>query len=110
MSEIVPAGRGELARADTLEAFGRFLRLNCEKRRMTNMSLALAEAEHRLRILSPERLRVADDFLAYLQEREENEATAELLNIPGFEAAFRRAVEQADGGEIVRFEDIRRDV
>ena len=77
---------------------------------MTNMSLALAEAEHRLRILSPERLRVADDFLAYLQEREENEATAELLSIPGFEAAFRRVVEQADRGEVVRFEDIRRDI
>ena len=51
-----------------------------------------------------------DDFLAYLQEREETEATHELLSILGFEAAFRRAVEQADGGEVVRFEDIRRDV
>ena len=70
----------------------------------------LAEAECRLRSLSPERLRVANDFLAYLQEREENEATAELLSIPGFEATFRRAVEQAEDGEVVRFEDIRRDV
>ena len=53
--------------------------------------------------LSPERLRVANDFLAYLQEREENEATAELLSIPGFEAAFRRAVEQVERGEVVRY-------
>ena len=63
----------------------------------------LAEAEHRLRSLSPERLRVANDFLAYLQEREEGEATAELLSIPGFEEAFRRAVKQADRGDVVRF-------
>ena len=62
----------------------------------------LTEAERRLRSLSFERLRVANDFLAYLQEREENEATAELLNIPGFEAAFRRAVEQVERGEVVR--------
>jgi hypothetical protein len=74
------------------------------------VNTALTEAERRLRSLSPERLLVANDFLAYLQEREENEATAELLSIPGFAAAFRRAVEQADRGDVVNFEDIRRDV
>jgi hypothetical protein len=42
----------------------------------------LQESENRLRQLSPERLRVAADFLAYLQEREENQVTEELLNIP----------------------------
>lgn len=72
------------------------------------MTAILAEAERRLRSLSPERLRVANDFLAYLLEREENEATTELLNIPGFMAAFQRAVEQADKGETVRLEEIRR--
>jgi hypothetical protein len=77
---------------------------------MVQMSTVLSEAEHRLRSLSPKRLRVANDFLAYLQEREENEATAELLGIPGFEAAFRLAVAQADSGHVVHFEDIRRDV
>lgn len=70
----------------------------------------LTEAQDRLRSLTPERLRVANDFLAYLQEREENEATEELLAIPGFEEALQRAVAQADGGETVRFEDVRRDV
>ncbi len=74
------------------------------------VNTTLTEAERHLRSLSPERLLVANDFLAYLQEREENEATAELLSIPGFEAALRRAVEQADRGDVVRFEDIRRDV
>jgi hypothetical protein len=66
--------------------------------------------ERRLRRLSPERLRVADDFLAYLEEREENEATQELLNIPGFDIAFHQAVEQIEAGNVASFEDIRRDV
>ena len=74
-----------------------------EERQAVNTSAILTEAERRLRSLSFERLRVANDFLAYLQEREENEATTELLSIPGFEAAFRRAVEQADRGEVVRW-------
>ena len=77
---------------------------------MINTASILAEAEHRLRSLSPEHLPVANDFLAYLQEHEENKATAELLSIPGFEAAFRRAVKQADRGDVVHFEDVRRDV
>ena len=70
----------------------------------------LEETESRLRRLSPERLQVASDFLAYLEERERSEATEELLNIPGFENAFRRAVRQAEQKQFVRFEDIRRDV
>ena len=36
------------------------------------------------------------------QEHEENEATAELLSISSFEAAFRRAVGQVERGEVVR--------
>ena len=80
------------------------------ERQAVNTGAILTETEHRLRSLSPERLRVANDFLAYLQEREENQATAELLSIPGFDATFRHAVKQADSGDIVRFEDIRRDV
>ena len=80
------------------------------EREVVNTSAILTEAEHRLHSLSLERLRVANDFLAYLQEREENEATAELLSIPGFEAAFRHAVEQADTGDVVRFEEVPRDV
>jgi hypothetical protein len=70
----------------------------------------LSEAEQRLKTLSPERLRTANDFLAYLQEREQNEATAELLQIVGFQEAFERAVAQAEKGEVVRFDDIRSDV
>ncbi len=70
----------------------------------------LQEVEHRLHRLSPDRLRVAGDFLAYLEEREASEATQELLSLPGFEVAFLRAVQQAKMGEVVSFEGIRRDV
>jgi hypothetical protein len=52
-------------------------------------SIYLSEAESRLRQLSPERLRVAVAFLAYLQETAENKVTDELLTIPGFVASFR---------------------
>ncbi len=74
------------------------------------MTTLRSEASKRLRKLSPERLRVANDFLAYLQEREETEATQELLNIPGFESAFERAANQAKRGKIVRFAKVRRNV
>jgi len=49
-----------------------------------NTPSLIVEAERRLHALSPERLRVAADFLAYLEERESSEATEELLRIPGF--------------------------
>lgn len=70
----------------------------------------LQEAEMRLRRLSPEKLRVVSDFLAELEETEQNEATTELLNIPGFEKSLREAIMQAEAGEVVPFDSIRRDV
>ena len=72
--------------------------------------LLLEEAQKRLLRLSPEKLRVVSDFLAYLEEREENEATAELLNIPGFEQALQEAMQEAKAGEVVSFDSIRRHV
>ena len=47
--------------------------------------LPLLKETDRLRRLSLDRLRVANDFRAYLEEREEDEATLELMNIPGFD-------------------------
>lgn len=64
--------------------------------------ILLKEVERRLRALSVERLRVARDFLAYLEERESAEATEELLRISGFEEALEQALRQAEKGEIVR--------
>lgn len=70
----------------------------------------LQVAEARLQRLSLERLRVANDFLAYLEERESDEATQELLTIAGFEQAFQKAIKQAQEGALVSFDSIRRDV
>lgn len=47
--------------------------------------------KNRIDAISPERLPLAEDFLAYLQERESNEATAELLQIPGFLEDMKQA-------------------
>ncbi len=77
---------------------------------MVNTETLLRSAEARLQRLSAERLRVADDFLAYLEEREADEATRELLSIAGFEQVFQDAVKQAREGDLVSFEDIRRNV
>ena len=73
-------------------------------------STLLQETERRLRRLSAERLRVAGDFLAYLEERESSEATQELLEMPGFEEALRRAEQQVKEGQVIRFADIQCDV
>jgi len=73
-------------------------------------SRLLPEVERRLHKLSVERLRVANDFLAYLEDRESSDATQELLKIIGFQEAFQTASQQVDSGEIINFEDIRRDV
>jgi hypothetical protein len=64
----------------------------------------------RAKSLSADQLRVADDFLAYLQERKENTATRELLHIPGFRLALRRAERDADAGRTVPLSKVRRDV
>jgi len=71
---------------------------------MNEQTMLLETAENRLRRLSLARLRVAADFLAYLEEREESDATEELLSIPGFTGAFDCAVLQVNTGDIVRLE------
>lgn len=60
---------------------------------MSNRELR-RQAQERMRALSQQRLQVAVDFLAYLQERETNEATEELLRIPGFLKAFQKTKKQ----------------
>ncbi|MCL1469101.1 hypothetical protein LAY57_00270 [Argonema antarcticum A004/B2] len=60
--------------------------------------------------LSPERLRVAADFLAYLAESESNEATQELLEIPGFVEAFERGKQDVAAGRVTDWRKVRDDV
>ena len=63
-----------------------------------------------LQRLSPERLRVAADFLAYLDERESNAATEELLSIPNFIEDYQEALQEVERGDVVSFKSIRRHV
>jgi PHD/YefM family antitoxin component YafN of YafNO toxin-antitoxin module len=70
----------------------------------------LQKAQDTLTQLSAEKLQVAVDFLAYLQDKEAQEATDELLSIPNFEDELREAEAEAEAGEVVSFESIRRDV
>ena len=63
-----------------------------------------------LQRLSPERLRVAADFMAYLDERESNDATKELLSIPNFLGDYQEALQDFENGDVVSFKSIRRHV
>jgi hypothetical protein len=60
--------------------------------------------------LSPEKLRVAVDFLAYLAERESQEATDELLWIPKFMNSLEKAEAKVSTDSYRNWRDIRRDV
>ena len=72
------------------------------------MSVTLRRAKKRLESLSPERLRVADDFLAYLEERESGDATRELLRMPGFLDRLEAAEDEARNGLLTAVEDLQR--
>lgn len=52
--------------------------------------------------------RVADDFLAYLEERESGEATDELLNIPGFKESLEQAEQEIAAGQLTPANKLRR--
>ncbi len=76
---------------------------------MTPAKLRL-EARQRIAALSPERLLVALDFLAYLGERESTEATEELLRIPGFVEGLEKAEAEIAAGKLTDWRRVRRDV
>jgi hypothetical protein len=58
--------------------------------------------------LSPERLLVAVDFLAYLADRQDNDATEELLKIQGFKEDFAKAKENVKEGKIISVDQLKR--
>ena len=68
------------------------------------------EAKRRLQNLSAERVKVANDFLAYLEERESNEATRELLETPGLIEAIERAEKSAKARRLIAWRRVRDDV
>jgi hypothetical protein len=67
-------------------------------------------AKRRIQNLSPNRLQVADDFPAYLEERESNEATDELLNMPGLSKEFDKAKKDIAAGRSADWRKVRDDV
>lgn len=70
----------------------------------------MQKIEEILQRMSPERLRLAADFFAYLDERESNDATEELLSIPNFKEDFQEALQDFENGDVVSFKSIRRHV
>jgi hypothetical protein len=58
--------------------------------------------------LSPEKLVVAIDFLAYLVNQQDNEATEELLKISGFKQAFHQAQENIKQGKVISCDQLKR--
>ena len=66
------------------------------------------QAKEYIDSLSAERLLVAADFLAYLAERESNEATVELLQIPGFIEDFAKAKKDIEAGKVTPVDQLKR--
>jgi hypothetical protein len=60
--------------------------------------------------LSSDRLQLVADFLAYLAEKESEEATQELLDIPGFIESFERGKKDIAEGRVANWRTIRSDV
>lgn len=57
--------------------------------------------------LSPEKLLVAVDFLAYLATKEDD-ATQELLEIVGFKQEFANAVKNVQQGKVISVDKLKR--
>ena len=74
---------------------------------MTKVDL-LRRVKRRLGGLSTPRLRVADEFVAFLEEREDDDATEELLRIPGFAEEFEEAQRDIAAGRLTPVEKLKR--
>ena len=66
------------------------------------------QVKRRVDSLTEERLKVADEFLAYLEERESHEATEELLKMPGFVEAFEERKKDIAAGRVTPVSRLRR--
>lgn len=76
---------------------------------MTTAEL-LEIAKETLEQLPPEQLRVAAEFLKYLDERASDEATEELLKIPGLLEDIAEAKREFAEGQGIPWREVRRDV
>ena len=76
---------------------------------MTTTEL-LQVAKDTLESLPPEQLKVAAEFLRYLDERASDEATEELLKIPALLEELAEAERDISEGRTVNWREVRRDV
>ncbi|MEM6752334.1 MAG: hypothetical protein AAF630_05105 [Cyanobacteria bacterium P01_C01_bin.38] len=60
--------------------------------------------------LTSERLQMVAEFLAYLEDRESEAATQELLDIPGFIESFEKGKEDIAQNRVKNWRTIRSDV
>jgi hypothetical protein len=60
--------------------------------------------------LSCDRLQLVADFLAYLADKESDEASQELRDIPGFLESFERGKKDIAEGRVANWRTIRTDV
>lgn len=75
-----------------------------------NLTQIRNEVKNYIDKLSPEKLEIVREFLKDLEDDENIDATEELLNIPGFESAMRRANQQIKEGKVRDWREIRDDV
>lgn len=74
-------------------------------------SLLKTRINRKINKLPHNKLQVVEDFVSYLSERDdENEATKELISIPGFENRFKEALRSVKKGETIDWETIKRNV
>ncbi len=60
--------------------------------------------------LSSKHLELVADFLAYLADKESEDATQELVDVPGFIGSFERGKKDAAEGRVKTWRTIRSDV
>jgi hypothetical protein len=80
-----------------------------EEKAMTTAQLR-TKAKQRLDHLPAGQVKVAAEFLAFLDDRASDEATAELLRIPGLLESVRRAEKEIAAGKGVEWRKVRDDV
>lgn len=68
------------------------------------------QAKERLDSLPPDKVRVAAEFLGYLDTAASRDATAELLRVPGLLRDVKAATEQIRSGRGKDWRKVRRDV
>jgi hypothetical protein len=68
------------------------------------------QIDHYLSHLSLERLKIAAEFLADLADKDREEATQELLAIPGFIESFDRGKQDIAKGRLADWRSLRNDV